>query len=267
MVNKTLEELFSDGINEFCCVEEEIQQKRMRFLNAAISGVLPMFLIILHSTFVNGIFHFYVESGERRCFYKELIKDMVLIGRYKLEIHDDDSGRYINPPKKAETGILIEIEEVFDMDHRIVHQKGLPNGQFIFSVLESGEHRLCYTPKSFAKKRWLESGSDTHLKASNFKRARISIDLLIGDGLMTDEAKSDETGVIAELIELLNDKLIDIRREQKFIREKEELFRDQSERTCEKVVRWLIIQVGALLITCIYQLLCFLDFFKKEKIA
>ena len=231
--------------------------------------LVGILLLIQFSIPIQGIFHFYTDAGARRCFYKELSQGTLLIGRYKLEIFDEDAHEFYSPLDKKNTGILIDVEEKFDTDHRVVHQKGSPRGQFTFSALESGEHRICLTPKSFYKKRWLDGGGDhlDALKDLKFKKSRIMVDFLIRDGEIFDTKHTNKVNTLTKQVNSLNDKLTDIRREQEFIREKEELFRDQSERTCERVIRWLIVQLGALVITCVYQMVALLSFFVKQKIS
>lgn len=227
-------------------------------------------LFLLHyPSYTEGVFHFYSEAGTRKCFYKELASGTLLIGRYKLEILDPDSDKYDSPRDKVNTGVLIDVEETFDLNHRVVHQKGSPNGQFTFSALKSGEHRICITPKSFYKKGWLDGTPDdpAALKDLKFKISRIVVDFLIGDGDIVDSKHSHKVKTLAERVNRINDKLSDVKREQEFIREKEELFRDQSERTCENVVRWLVIQAGAFIITCLYQIISLRKYTVKEKVS
>lgn len=227
-----------------------------------------VFLLFVQSVCA-GSFHFYLDHGYKKCFHKEISRGTLLIGRYRMEILDPDTNAYIIPRDKTDTGVLIDVEEVFDSNHRVVHQRGTASGQFTFSAIDSGDHRICLTPKSFFKKKWLDGGGSNPNSRldSKFKNARISIDFIIGDGSIIDSKHTHSVQTLSEKIHQLNDKLIDIRREQQFIRDKEEQFRDLSERTCEHVVRWLVVQVGAILLACIYQMFKLSTFFLKQKIA
>lgn len=238
-------------------------------LNRSYVFLFGILLLIQFPISTHGSFHFYSNAGTRKCFYKELAQGTLLIGRYELEIFDEDAHEFYSPMDKRNTGILLDVEEKFDTDHRVVHQKGSPKGQFTFSALESGEHRICLTPKSFYRKRWLDGGSDDvdAMKDLKFKKSRIMVDFLIRDGGIFDTKHTYTVNTLTKQVNSINDKLSDIRREQEFIREKEELFRDQSERTCERVVRWLIVQLGALVITCVYQMIALLNIFIKEKVS
>lgn len=201
----------------------------------------------------------YVDAGSRRCFYRELSTESVLFGRFRMEVLDAETGAYRPPTDKQNTGILVDVEEVFDSNQRVVHQRGSISGQFSFSALEDGEHRICLTPKSFYRRTW--KSDPELLKESQFLRARITFDFLI-------HSHADSTGVevLADQLHGLINKLTDIKREQGFIRQKEATFRDLSERTCERVVRWLIVQIALFLVACLLQLRMLLRFFMKQKL-
>ncbi|KAK6202882.1 emp24/gp25L/p24 family of membrane trafficking protein [Scheffersomyces amazonensis] len=237
------------------------------------SILLRMITIISFISTTHGLIHFYSEAGDRHCFYKELTQGSLLIGKFKLEIKDEESSIYYSPRDKNNIGVLIDVEETFDSNHRVVHQRGTANGQFTFIPLDTGEHRLCLTPKSFYSRTWYgkkKPYSDINeftIIDSKFKSSRISIDLLIADSSIIDSRRTNEVQSLSKQINKLNDKLTDIKREQKFIREKEAVFRDLSERTCETVVRWMIIQVTVILLACLYQIFSLSHFFVKIKIA
>lgn len=216
-----------------------------------------------------NLVHFYADVGERRCFYKDLHQEVLLVGKYKMEILQPDGQSemtYVTPVDKINTGVLIDVEETFDANHRVVHQRGRSSGQFTFTALDAGEHRICITPRSFYKK-WSGSNNDaTIVKELKFKRARILLTFFIGDAEVLDSRRAGSVNSITDKINQLNDKLSDIKREQVFIREREESFRDLSELTNERVVKWSLIQLGALLLTGIYQLFTLQRFFIKEKV-
>ncbi|KAI9869539.1 MAG: emp24p/erv25p- protein, partial [Watsoniomyces obsoletus] len=65
----------------------------------------------------------------------------------------------------------------------------------------------------------------------------------------------------------LNSRLQDVRREQIFQREREAEFRDQSETTNSRVVRWTLIQLVVLGVTCAWQLSHLRAFFIKQKLT
>lgn len=224
-------------------------------------------LLLLIPYTLGHLIHFYSDAGDKRCFYKDLHQEVVLVGKFKMEVQDPDTGKYYSPQDKLDTGILIDVEETFDNNHRVVHQRGRSSGQFIFAALDSGEHRICLTPRSFHKK-WNFGRHDPNIvKELKFKVARILLEFSIEDGSVFDSKHTRQVNDITDRVKILNDKLSDIKREQLFIRDREEGFRDLSELTNERVVRWSIIQFGALLLIGIYQLFTFQRFFVKEKLS
>ncbi|KGY14523.1 hypothetical protein PABG_12622 [Paracoccidioides brasiliensis Pb03] len=79
-----------------------------------------------------------------------------------------------------------------------------------------------------------------------------------------DKSKMED---MAQRVKNLNSRLQDIRREQVFQREREALFRDQSEATNARVVRWTLIQLALLSLTCAWQLSHLRSFFIKQKLT
>lgn len=212
-------------------------------------------------------FHFYKNVGERTCFRKELTRGSILAGKFKLEIRDPENNQYRVARDRNIIGILVDVEESFDRGHRVVHQRVPLTGQFLFSALGTGEHIVCVTPKSFYTKSWFGS-SQYHpqvLRDTTFKQAKIGLDLSIEDSSFFGRDHTHNIRELTARINQLNNKLSDIRREQLFLKGKEASFRDQSERVCEKVMRWLLVQLALLCILCIYQIVSLNRLSKKPK--
>lgn len=205
----------------------------------------------------------YIESGQRRCFYKDLSRQSVLIGQYKLEIQDE-TGAFVAPRDKENTGVVVDVEETFASDARVVHQRGSVSGKFTFSPLESGEHRICLTPRLFYRKKWREK-EPLRLAESKFQCARVTVDFTIGDSSHFYAGDVVAVEALTSHITLLVDKLTDIKREQRFVRVKEAAFRDLLEKTCERVVVWLVVQIIVFSIACLIQLRLLLRYFMEKK--
>lgn len=208
------------------------------------------FLIFLLSA-VNA-FHFYVTGGERKCFYKELSKGTLLIGKYDVQALNSETNEY-EKPDASRFGVIIDVEEVFDDNHRVVHQKGSPSGEFTFSAIDSGDHRICLQPQSQG---WLAKIS-----------TKINVEFSLGDGEVLDSKRKGKVQSLSEKVKALNNKVLDIRREQTLMREREAQFRDQSESTNSRVVRWSIIQLIAFGGICFWQVKHLRTFFVKQKIV
>lgn len=205
----------------------------------------------------------YVDAGTKQCFYRDLSVDSVLLGSYRIEVLDEQ-GVYVTPRDKDNTGVIVDVEENFDSNNRVIHQRGSFSGKFSFSPLEEGSHRICLTPKLFYKRKW--KGEDpVALQESKFKQARVTLEFDIGDASNILAKDSTEIEELTSRVALLIEKVTYIKREQGFIRAKEATFRDLLERACEKVVSWLVLQLGIMAITFLYQLWTLLRFYMKRK--
>ena len=82
-----------------------------------------------------------------------------------------------------------------------------------------------------------------------------------------DSKSTKKVDSLTQRVHELNKKLEGIHLEQETLRIKEAEFRDSSELTNGRVVRWTIIQLLVLFGTCFYQLKHLKSFFVKQKIV
>ena len=158
-------------------------------------------------------------------------------------------------------GIFITVDETFDNDHRIVSQRGSSSGKFTFSAADSGDHRLCFTPTNVpATSGFLFSGSQVG-------GVKFELDMAIGDTSKIESSDKNKMEDVVQKVRDLNARLQDVRREQVFQREREMEFRDQSESVNGRVVRWTLIQLAVLGVTCAWQLSHLRAFFIKQKLT
>ncbi|KAF2013705.1 hypothetical protein BU24DRAFT_452542 [Aaosphaeria arxii CBS 175.79] len=201
--------------------------------------------------------HFFIDGATSKCFFEELPKDTLVVGHFEATVWDDATKSY---QPRADTGVFITVEETFDNNHRVVAQRGDSKGKFAFTAADSGEHRLCFTPQNVAAGgSWLNNGLHGSVK--------FHLDMVIGETSKiesTDKTKIDD---IVQKVMDLNSRLQDIRREQVFQREREAEFRDQSEATNARAVRWTLIQLVVLGVTCAWQLTHLRAFFIKQKLT
>lgn len=177
---------------------------------------------------------------------------------------------------------------MFDHDHRVVSQRGLSSGKFTFSAAEAGNHKICFTPNS-------NSGRSSWLSANQPNGGiKLRLDLVIGE---TNEIQSTDKTKMEDITTRIKDlkaRLQDIKREQvfqrvsnfgpsaiprfpallwrgsilnRFTQEREAEFRDQSESTNSRVIRWILIQLAVLGATCAWQLSHLRSFFIKQKLT
>ena len=233
------------------------------------SKCLLALLALFHIT---SALHFYVKTGETKCFYEELPENTLVVGKIDAYEREENSNEYV---KSANLKVQITVEvcssllisnnkgkliltsiiqETFDNDHRVVDQKSSPNGDFTFTSLDSGEHKFCLTPVYTDK---------THGKVH-----RIFFD--VAQGSAHDYVDSKSTKSVDELtrkVQKLYEQLDRIHWEQETMRQREADFRDQSESTNSKVVKWTIVQLVVLIGTCVYQMRHLKSFFVKQKIV
>ncbi|KAI9773915.1 MAG: emp24p/erv25p- protein [Geoglossum simile] len=201
---------------------------------------------------------FYLDASTPKCFIEELPKDTLVVGHYSAEEYNTHSSKYeVNP----QLGINIWVDEAFHSDHRVVNVKGATKGSFTFSAADSGEHRLCFAAITTAHNPGWVAGGDT------LGAVKLSLDMAIGT---TGDIESSDKGKIQDIVQKvkdLNGRLLDIKREQMFQRVREAEFRDQSESTNSRVVRWTLLQLAVLGITCAWQLSHLRAFFIKQKLT
>ncbi|KAF2273250.1 uncharacterized protein EI97DRAFT_436303 [Westerdykella ornata] len=218
----------------------------------------PTLLLAAALALPSHALHFFMDGATQKCFFEELPKDTLVVGHYDALEWDDHTQTYQSKP---DVGVFITVEETFDNYHRVVAQRGANKGKFTFTAADSGEHRLCFTPQNVHSTGGWLSSSGVH------GYVRFHLDLAIGE---TSKIESTDKGKIDEMVQKvrdLNSRLQDIRREQVFQREREAEFRDQSESTNARVVRWSLIQLGVLGITCAWQLSHLRSFFIKQKLT
>lgn len=163
-------------------------------------------------------------------------------------------------------------------------QKGADKGRYTFSTADAGQHKLCFTADSHANSGWLSGASGP---------VKLTLDMAIGESNHLESEDKSKLDDLVERVRNLNGRLQDIRREQVFQRvspyerdrsrksediltdmyllrcqqEREAQFRDQSEATNSRVVRWALIQTAVLGVTCVWQFSHLRSFFIKQKLT
>jgi hypothetical protein len=204
-----------------------------------------------------------------------------LTGNFKAEAFNPNTNSYA---PDSNVGVTVTVEETFDNNHRVVNQKGSDKGRFTFSAAQGGQHRLCFMPE--------QRGSGGGWLSHAGGPVKLTLDMVIGEN---SDIESEDKGKMENMVnrvKSLNARLHDIRREQIFQRvrkkiplfknpqhwpmltsplppqqEREAQFRDQSELTNSRVVRWSMIQIAVLVATCAWQLSHLRAFFIKQKLT
>jgi p24 family protein alpha len=112
----------------------------------------------------------------------------------------------------------------------VINQKGGSTGRFTFTAGESGEHRLCFQTSTGAG--WFSS---SHVK--------LHLDLAVGETGDIDREAKGKSETLAQRVQDLNARLMDIRREQVFQRVCF-LYLVFSPTRCFEVLFWLLLFGG-----------------------
>ncbi|KAK9459424.1 emp24/gp25L/p24 family/GOLD-domain-containing protein [Lipomyces oligophaga] len=218
-------------------------------MRLATLGLLLLSLL----TRVSGLY-FYLEGSDRKCFIEDLPQETVVVGHYNAEEFVEETNQFVQPDG---LGVHITVEEIFDNNHRVVSQRNAAQGTFTFTAADSGEHRICFQANS-GNAGWFSRHT-----------IRMHLDISFGDASMLskDPRQTEKLSTLVEKVQELNHRLSDIKREQIFQREREAEFRDKSEATNARVVRWSIIQLFVIGATCAWQLHHLRGFFVKQKLV
>ncbi|KAJ5610423.1 membrane protein [Penicillium lagena] len=200
--------------------------------------------------------YFYMDGRQSKCFYEDLPKDTLVAGTFSTEVINPNTHQY---SVDASMKVLITVVETFDNDHMIVSKRDAHSGRLTFTAADSGQHKICFTPETdVATGGWLSGPAGA---------VKFTVDLAIGETSKIETEDKDKMKDLVQRVKDLNSRLHDIRREQVYQREREAEFRDQSETTNSRVVRWALIQVAVLSAACAWQLSHLRSFFIKQKLT
>ena len=119
---------------------------KSRLISAAAGWPAVYFLLSLICIPANAL-HFYMQGGQPKCFFEELPKDTLTVGKtpptarsprltlpkghYEVQQYNADAKEF---QPDSSVGLYITVDQVFDNDHRIVQQKGESKGRFTFTA-------------------------------------------------------------------------------------------------------------------------------------
>ncbi|KAF3058727.1 putative membrane protein C16E9.09c [Daldinia childiae] len=222
--------------------------------------------------------YFFLDGTNAKCFFEELPKDTLVLGHYQAEEWDDNTHAWA---KHDGISIYISVDPraqmrkttptiVITLTSSPGNLRQRPSGSLAAGILVGKIHLhggRVGRAQALLHAEQQHSGRPGWLSAAQPNGGiKLTLDLAIGSSEIesTDKTKLMD---ISQRIRDLNARLQDIRREQIFQREREAEFRDQSESTNSRVVRWMTIQLVVLGITCAWQLSHLRSFFIKQKLT
>ncbi|CAF1902672.1 unnamed protein product [Rotaria magnacalcarata] len=195
--------------------------------------------------------YFHIAETERKCFMEEIPDDTLVIGKYKVELYDENSNSY--RPSTPGIGMHVEVK---DPDDKIILSKLYTSeGRFTFTSHIPGEHIVCLYSNSSS---WFGK-----------QKLRVHLDIDIGEHAIDYQ----QIGAREKLTELqlrvrqLLDQVSQITKEQNYQRYREERFRTLSETTNQRVLWWSLAQLVILVIAGLWQMRHLKGFFEAKKLV
>ncbi|EKC98422.1 ER to transport-related protein [Trichosporon asahii var. asahii CBS 8904] len=191
--------------------------------------------------------HFYFDSSEKRCFVEELPSDTVVEGKYGALVWDDGKQSW-----EADPGLQVRVNvEDLSSAQVVVNTKGPHTGTFTFSSHEAADHQICLSTEGVG---------------SGHKHVKMYLDVNVGPSKHDKESDQRHIGTLAGKLNELNKKVADIQREQRYMREVEEQFRDLSEATNARAVWYCIAQIVVLVAAGVWQMRHLKVYFEDKKL-
>ncbi|KAK4685580.1 p24 family protein alpha, partial [Tremellales sp. Uapishka_1] len=210
---------------------------------------LPLLLLSLPLLSCINALHFYFESNEKRCFMEELPSNTIVEGHYRALLWSEEKNEWF---KDEELGIHVNVQELTTGDV-VVNTRGPPDGRFTFTSTDPGDHNICI--HSNITGGWL---STTHIK--------LYLDINVGSARHDLEGDLSHVTTMTSKLRELNNKVADIQREQRYMREVEATFRDASELTNSRAVWWSLAQIAVLVSAGVWQMRHLKVYFEDKKL-
>ena len=193
---------------------------------------------------VYGI-HFYLDEGTEKCFLLDLPASTVMLGNYNL--------LDLPPIDKPDQGVNLRI---FDNKGIIIYTRLVRGpGKFSFTSQEFGQHKVCVAATSTS---WF--GTPRKL------RFELKMDHTKDDINHEHIASKEQLGHLEEIVGNLNERLTEIIKQQEYSREKEAIFKDESEDINSRIMFFTVFQTIIILISGLWQIWSLRRFFISRKL-
>ncbi|RWS23040.1 Transmembrane emp24 domain-containing protein eca-like protein [Leptotrombidium deliense] len=211
-------------------------------------SVVAVFLVYLNCSFA---LYFHIGETERKCFIEEIPDETLVVGKYKIELHDPNTRGYMQT--SSAFGMHVEVRD--PDDKTILSKVYSAEGKFSFTSHTPGEHVICLYSNST---RWFAGA-----------QLRVHLDIQVGEHAI-DYANVAQKEKLSELqlrVRQLLDQVEQISKEQNYQRYREERFRQTSESTNSRVLWWSFGQTLILLSMGFWQMRHLKSFFEAKKLV
>jgi len=195
--------------------------------------------------------YFHIAETERKCFIEEVPDDTLVVGNYKCQLFDPNTGGFM--PASPGIGMHVEIR---DPEDKVILSKVYSSeGRFSFTSHTPGEHVICLYSNS---SRWFSGG-----------QLRVHLDIQVGEHAVDYQniAQKEKLSELQLRVRQLLDQVEQITKEQNYQRYREERFRQTSESTNSRVLWWSIGQTAILLGMGFWQMKHLKSFFEAKKLV
>jgi len=207
-----------------------------------------LFLVFLH---FGSALYFHIGETERKCFIEEVPDETLVVGNYKCQLFDPNTGGFM--PSSPGIGMHVEIR---DPEDKVILSKVYSSeGRFSFTSHHPGEHVICLYSNS---SRWFAGG-----------QLRVHLDIQVGEHAIDYQnvAQKEKLSELQLRIRQLMDQVEQITKEQNYQRYREERFRSTSESTYSRVLWWSLGQTAILITMGIWQMRHLKSFFEAKKLV
>jgi len=188
---------------------------------------------------------FYIPEAKEKCFLMDIAEDTVVLVKYDL---------LDSPPEgSSDQGVMLSI---LDHNSNIINKRNVAgNGTASFTSQKMGEHKICLT---LLNANWLGS-----LKKARFK---LDIDFTKDEVSHTNLASKDQVSHLEGISENMRDRLNEIIKAQDYARQKEALYKDESENINSRIMWFTLFQSLVILVSGIWQIVSLRRYFITRKL-
>jgi p24 family protein alpha len=189
--------------------------------------------------------HFYIKEGSEKCFILDLPESTVVLGNYNLI----DTP----PPDQLTEGVTLRVLDTNSAE--ILTRLVTGAGKFSFTSQSFGQHKICLIAPSTG---WFSTAKKLRfeLRLDNTK------DEVNHDHL----ASKEQLGHLEEIVNNINERLTEVIKQQEYSREKEAIFKDESEDINSRIMFFTIFQTIIILVSGIWQIWSLRRFFISRKL-
>lgn len=188
---------------------------------------------------------FYIPEAKEKCFLLDIAEETVVLVRYDL----------IDRPPAGSTdqGVMLS---VLDHNSNTISKRNVAaDGAVSFTSQKRGSHKVCLTLLNAS---WLGS-----LRKARF---HLDIDFTKEEVSHSHLATKDQVSHLEEISENMRDRLTEIIKAQDYARQKEALYKDESENINSRIIWFTLFQALVILVSGVWQIVSLRRYFVTRKL-